>query len=77
MIALPLADATRRLGAPEGWDHDRDGVCHTLEILDRDGWMVSAWSPTVEELRRLLNGKPIFLHIQGTHHPVVAITVGD
>ena len=77
MNSLPLADATRRLGAPITWDHERDGVCHTLEICDRDGYMISAWQPTPAELKRLAEGKPIFLHIQGSAHPVVSLTVGD
>jgi len=77
MNALPLDKPTRRLGAPGNWDHGRDGLCHTLEILDRDGWMISAWQPSAAELARLNSGKPIFLHIAGTAHPVVALTVGE
>lgn len=75
MNSQPLSNATRRLGAPSNWDHG-GGICHTLEVYDRDGWMVSAWRPTKAELRRLSDGQPIFLHIQGFAHPVVALTVG-
>jgi hypothetical protein len=74
--SLPLDAPTRRLGAPPSWDHEKDGLCHTLEILDREGWMISAWQPTEAELERIKAGKPIFLHIQGVAHPVVALTVG-
>ncbi|MHC2087201.1 hypothetical protein [Methylobacterium sp. CM6244] len=77
MISLPLADATRRMAAPEGWDHARDGICHTLEICDNDGWMISAWQPSPAEIERLRDGAPLFLHIQGTAHPVVALSIGD
>lgn len=77
MKAIPLTDATRRLGAPNGWDHERDGLCHTLEICDRDGWMISAWQPSPAELKRLNEGKPVFLFIQGTVHPVVSLDVGS
>lgn len=76
MKSLPLADCTRRLGAPAGWDHERDGLCHTLEICDRDGFMISAWMPSAAELQRLNDGQPLFLHIQGVAHPVVALSVG-
>lgn len=76
MDSLALTEATRRLGAPQGWDHAKDGICHTLEICDRGGWMISAWRPSVAELERLNAGEPIFLHIQGTVHPVVALSVG-
>jgi hypothetical protein len=77
MNSLPLADATRRLGAPKNWDHATDGLCHTLEICDRDGWMISAWAPTAAELKRLNEGKPLFLHIQGQVHPVVSLHVPE
>lgn len=77
MDSLPLTDATRRLGAPKSWDHASDGLCHTLEICDRDGWMISAWRPTAKEIERIAAGAPIFLHIQGVAHPVVGLTVGE
>lgn len=77
MKSIPLADATRRLGAPNNWNHETDGICHTLEICDRDGFMISAWQPTDAERKRLIDGAPIFLHIQGTRHPVVGLTIGD
>ena len=77
MNSLPLTDCTRRLGAPKQWDHEKDGLCHTLEICDRDGFMISAWQPTPAEFKRIAEGKPIFLHIQGVAHPVVALTVGE
>jgi hypothetical protein len=77
MRSLPLSDATRRLGAPAGWDHERDGICHTLDICDRDGFMISAWQLSASELKRLNAGAPLFLHIQGSVHPVVGFTVGE
>lgn len=77
MNSLPLTNATRRLGAPANWNHELSGICHTLEICDREGWMISAWQPSPAELKRLNEGKPLFLHIQGTVHPVVGLAVGD
>lgn len=77
MDAVPLADATRRMAAPKKWDHEKDGICHTLDICYRDGWMISAWAPTKAELKSLNEGKPVFLWIQGTTHPVVSLSVGD
>lgn len=77
MKSLPIENATRRLGAPAGWDHERDGLCHTLEIVDTpDGFMLSAWQPTAAELAKLNAGEPLFLWIQGRTHPVVAISAG-
>jgi hypothetical protein len=78
VIALPLTNATRRLGAPAEWDHSTDGLCHTLEICDTaDGFMVSAWQPSALELERLNAGKPVLLYIQGVAHPVVALEVPE
>lgn len=77
MKALPLTNATRRLGAPPDWDHERQGPCHPLEICDVDGFMVSCWQPTDDELRRLNAGVPVSLQIRGNVHPVVALHVPD
>ncbi|MGD9882385.1 hypothetical protein [Reyranella sp.] len=76
MNSIPLLDATRRLGAPPNWNHETDGICHTLEICDRDGFMISGWLPSEAERARIAEGAPIFLHIQGVAHPVVAMSVG-
>lgn len=76
MNSIQLRDATRRLGAPKSWNHETDGICHTLEICDRDGFMISGWLPTDAERQRIAEGGPIFLHIQGVSHPVVSLTVG-
>lgn len=80
MRSIPIKGCTRRLGAPEGWNHETDGICHTLEILDQhidDGnWMTSAWLPSEKELKQLNDGFPILLMIQGSRHPVVALAIG-
>jgi hypothetical protein len=76
MKAIPQPNATRRLGAPILWNHETDGICHTLDIIDQDGEMISAWSPTDAELAKLNAGAPLFLRIMGTVHPVVAMSVG-
>ena len=77
MKSIPIIGHTRRLGAPVDWNHETDGICHTLEIIDRDGDMISAWQPTDAERTRIAAGAPIYLLIQGTMHPVVAMSVGD
>ncbi|KRR25944.1 hypothetical protein [Bradyrhizobium retamae] len=77
MNSIPLIDATRRLGAAPNWNHETDGICHTLDICDRDGFMISGWMTTDAERKRIADGAPIFLHIQGRVHPVVSLTVGN
>jgi len=75
MKALPIEGCTRRLGAPPNWNHETDGICHTLEILDSDGFMYSAWQPSPAELKRLNEGQPVVLAIEGNRHPVVSVFV--
>ena len=77
MKSLPLENPSRRIGAPTNWNHGSDGLCHTLEVWDREGFMVSAWQPTEAELKRLNEGQPILLHIAGRIHPVVSLGVAD
>lgn len=76
MRSIPIKDHTHRLGAPATWDHSKEGICHTIEILDQDGWMVSAWMPTPKEREQLLAGYPILLFVQGELHPVVSMAIG-
>ena len=75
MRPIQIDGATRRLGAPASWDHSK-GICHTLEIIDQDGWMISAWMPNQKEIEQIKNGLPILLYIQGVMHPVVVMAVG-
>lgn len=80
MKSIPLQNPTRRLGAPQNWNHETDGICHTLDIWDHDGAMISGWLPSAAELVKLNAGEPLFLHInrmdaEGTH-PVLGFSVG-
>lgn len=81
MKSIPLSDETRRIGAPANWDAERFGPCDALSVHDRErdgrAEMVSAWLPDDEELARLNAGRPLFLCVGGTVHPVVALLVGD
>lgn len=62
--------------APEGVDNCND--LH-VRVEEQDGVrvMTSAWMPTPDELRRLNAGEPIHLHIYGSGHPVVALSVAN
>ncbi len=78
---MKIADIERRtrvLNAPKDWDGEKL-PCDALPIADVvcEGvpFMVSAWLPTAEELAALNRGERVRLWIQGTAHPVVAVTV--
>lgn len=71
-----IATANMLLGAPEGWDAEKEG-CEVvgLPAYRHEGGFVSQWRPTLEELEAMLNGAPIWLHVLGDGHPPVSVTV--
>lgn len=76
MQSIPLENPDARLGAPANWNHETDGICHTLDVWRRDGTWVSAWQLSPAELAKLNAGEPLFLHIYSDVHPVIAFGVG-
>lgn len=73
MEIVKIDGATRVLGKPADWDESQ-GECVELPIVDHpEGWMVSEWRPTQEELRALIEGGSIRLWVQGSAHPAVFI----
>lgn len=84
MIPAVIPGATRALGAPAGWNAERDGVCGTLPIRDsiyndgrgdRYAMMESAWKPNPAEIAALAAGGSVILQIIGVSHPVVSLYV--
>jgi hypothetical protein len=80
VIVARISGATRNLGAPKGWDKDRDGVCGGLPIRDEMNGsmpcMTSAWQPTPDELALLNAGASVHLRVVGMVHPPVMLSVG-
>lgn len=73
MEIVKIEGATRVLGAPADWDNTQ-GECVGLPIVDHpEGWMISEWRPTQEEMRALIEGGSIRLWVQGSAHPAVSI----
>lgn len=73
MEIVKIEGATRVLGAPADWDESQ-GICMGLPIVDHpEGWMISEWRPTHEEMRALIEGGSIRLWVQGSSHPAVSI----
>lgn len=73
---------TRAIGAPAGWDTEKDGVCGVLSVHDRANEhgkpeMVSAWELEEGDLAKLQAGAPIYLSVLGQVHPVVCVYVGE
>ena len=82
MLIARIENATRNLGAPAGWERETHGTCGGLPIRDElaagdQPCMTSAWTPTPDELARLVAGASIHLTVLGTAHPPVALAVGD
>jgi hypothetical protein len=73
MLPVRIEGETRRLGAPQG----REDSVHSLSIMDRDDIMISAWEPLPDEIEAIKNGAKIHLHVVGTGHPPVMLTVAE
>lgn len=75
-----IQNATRNLVAPVDWDKDKHGACGGLPIRDENTTagkaMVSAWFPTPDEIKRIVEGAPIYLIVVGQVHPPVDMRVG-
>lgn len=71
-----IADANMVLGAPRGWDAEKEGTeVLGLPVHRHAKGFVSQWRPTLEEIEQLVNGHPIWLHVLGDGHPPVAVCV--
>lgn len=53
------------------------GTDGELHILDIDGVMISCWYPSPDEIRALIAGRPLQLHIVGNRHPWVRLVVEE
>jgi len=70
MISKRIEGATNYLGAPPGWDPERDGHCSHLAIRREGNVCYSAWEPTPEELAKLNAGGSVILGVVGGQPPV-------
>lgn len=61
---------------PKDWDEERDGICHPLSVVYKDGRCLSVWEPSFEERLRIVAGHNIALTIVGGQPPVL-LTVAD
>ena len=73
MLTGMISGVTRVLGKSQGY----------LGLPVRDGLdggnavMVSAWTPTPDEIARIVAGASIYLTVLGSNHPPVKLDVGD
>ena len=74
MIPMRITGATHYLGAPKGWEPDKDGKCCHLAVRVVDGnvWE-SAWEPTPAELAALNAGGSVLLRVVGGQPPVMLL----
>jgi hypothetical protein len=76
MDPAKIKGATAVLGAPAGWDHERDGECGALAIREignprhGSGFVESAWEPTEVERAQIAAGHHVILRIYGWQPPV-------
>lgn len=81
MLIARIDGATRVLGQPVDWNEERDGKCAGLPIRDQvvggQRVMVSAWTPTPDELAAIAAGAHVLLFVWSVGHPPVSIGVGE
>ena len=65
------------LGAPANWDEKMYGQCEGLPVkYDREALTyASCWTLTLRQRLALLFGRPLWLHLVGSAHPPVMLTV--
>ncbi|MDW7555393.1 hypothetical protein D9623_33680 (plasmid) [Azospirillum brasilense] len=74
-----IEGATRVLGKSQGYL----GLPLRDEVIDcpvngaKTPCMVTAWTPTPDEIERMVSGAPVYLRVLGVSHPPVMLTVGD
>ena len=72
MKAENFPESNAVLKAPPGVPGER---CYDLPIYRYPGGLVSCWRPTREDIKRIVMGDPIWLHVEGlTHPPLVLMT---
>ena len=72
MIPKRISGTTNYMGAPKGWEPEKDGNCIHLAVRVVEGNIFqSAWEPSPDELAALNAGGSIVLSIVGGQPPVM------
>ena len=71
MIPKRISGSTHYMGAPLGWEPEKDGNCIHLAVRVEDDIWQSAWEPSPAELAMLNAGGSIVLSIVGGQPPVM------
>lgn len=71
MTPIHTPATTNILGAPQGWDAEKNGPCAGLPIVRSDGVSYSYWSLSWRERLTVLCGKPVRLAVASSAHPPV------
>lgn len=74
-----IEGVTRIIGKSQGYLGlpIRDEIIQCTVNGDGTPAMVTAWTPTPDELDRLIAGASVHLRVLGTSHPPVMMSVGD
>lgn len=77
MVPLYTNQTPTILGAPAGWDKEKDGPCVGLPVRIADGVFYSFWDVSWKERFKIFFGKPIRLAVRGGGHPPVWLDMED
>ena len=78
MNQVHQGDNSWDLGAPPNWDNTVV-PCLTLNVTERNGFLVSRWQPTEAEKKLIASGALVNLWVDAdkSSHPVVGLSVGN
>lgn len=75
MNPVNFKEANITYGKPEGWEEDECGNLPVHKGSDgKHPVLVSAWMPSIGDIERMVEGKPIYLTIVGTAMPPVSLS---
>lgn len=67
----PIEGSNATCGAPKNWDAEKDGPCGALEVrVATPNLYQSAWYPSPDEIKALIQGAYVVLTVVGGQPPV-------
>lgn len=75
MNPVPIRNSNFTYTAPKGMEGECADLHMRVDNHSGERVITSAWSPTPDEVARIASGQPVWLHVYGNGHPVVALSV--
>lgn len=73
MMPVAVPECNYMLDPPKDWDEAKDGPCHSMKVINKNGVFKSFWKPDEKELAALNSGGFVLVAIASSGHPPIAI----